>query len=229
VYGEDEFGGGRAAGEVGGVRGGDGGGGEPRVSGGWGGEDEPRNAWAGGRGRRNQRSAPRPRVEMDPETAAREICLRQLAVRARSRAELAAALAKRGVEEDVAERVLSRFGEVGLIDDRAFAEEFVASRHGAQGLARRALSLQLQQRGVDSETAAAALEAVDDAAEEAAARELVVRRLRGTAGLEPAARVRKVVGVLARKGYSPELAYRVTWEELRSEGVELEDEPPVDL
>jgi regulatory protein len=169
-------------------------------------------------------------VPPDPEEAAREICLRQLAVRARSRAELAAALARREIPADVIERVLSRFGEVGLIDDRAFAAEFVASRHGTQGLARQALSLQLQRRGIDTETAEAALAVVDGDAEESAARVLVRRRLTATsAGLDAAVRARKLVGMLARKGYPPELAYRVVWEELRAEGVELEDDPPVDM
>jgi regulatory protein len=168
-------------------------------------------------------------VALDPETAAREICLRQLAGRARSRAELATALTRRQIPDDVIERVLSRFGEVGLIDDRAFAAEFVASRRGTQGLARKALSMQLRQRGIDSETADAALEVVDDDAEEAAARALIARRLRATAGLDAPVRARKLVGVLARKGYSPELAYRVVWDELRAEGAELEDDPPVDV
>jgi regulatory protein len=165
----------------------------------------------------------------DPEGTAREICLRQLAVRARSRAELATALGRRGVAEEVVERVLCRFGEVGLIDDRAFAESFVASRHGEQGLARRALSVQLRRRGIDTETAEAALRVVDADAEETAARALVGRRLGATAGLDPALRARKLVGVLARKGYPPELAYRVVWEALREDGAELESDPPVDL
>ena len=169
------------------------------------------------------------RVALDPEGVAREVCLRQLAVRARSRAELARALARREIPEDVVERLLSRFGEVGLIDDRAFAEEFVASRHGTQGLARQALSAQLRRRGIDNDTAEAALEVVDADAEEAAARALIGRRLRATAGLDAMVRARKLVGVLARKGYPPELAYRVVWEELRAEGAELEDDPPVDL
>jgi regulatory protein len=169
------------------------------------------------------------RAALDPETAAREICLRQLAVRARSRAELARALARKEIPEDVVERVLSRFGEVGLIDDGAFAAEFVATRHGAQGLARQALSVQLWRRGIDPETAEAALAAVDGEAEESAARALVSRRLRATAGLDAPVRARKLVGMLARKGYPPELAYRVVRDELCAAGAQLEGDPPVDM
>jgi regulatory protein len=166
----------------------------------------------------------------DPEWVAREICLRLLTAQARSRAELATALARRGIPADVVERVLSRFGQVGLIDDRAFAEAFVVSRHGARGLARRALSVELRQRGIDPATASAALQGLDERTEEATARALVARRLPGTAGLDPTARARRLVGMLARKGYPADLAYRVVREELAADGATWEaPDPPVDL
>jgi regulatory protein len=161
---------------------------------------------------------------------AREICLRLLTARSRSRAELAAALARRGIPADVVERVLSRFGQVGLIDDRAFAEAFVVSRHGARGLARRALSVELRQRGIDPATASAALQGLDERTEEATARAMVARRLPGTAGLDPAARARRLVGMLARKGYPADLSYRVVREELAADGALWEPpEPPLDV
>jgi regulatory protein len=162
----------------------------------------------------------------DPETVAREVCLRMLTARARSRAELASALSRRGIPAETAERVLSRFGEVGLIDDRAFAEAFVVSRHSTQGLARRALSAQLQQRGIDPATASQALQGLDERAEETAARSLVARRLAGTAGLEPVVRARRLVGMLARKGYPPALSYRVVQEALAAIGEEWEGPDP---
>jgi len=154
----------------------------------------------------------------DPESVAREICLRLLTVQARSRAELATALARRGVPAEAADGVLSRFGEVGLIDDRAFAAAFVASRHNSRGLARRALSAELRQRGIDQDTASEALDGLDERTEEATARALVARRLQATAGLDPAVRARRLVGMLARKGYSAGLAYRVVREELAEAG-----------
>jgi regulatory protein len=166
----------------------------------------------------------------DPESVARDICLRMLTARARSRAELATALTRRGVPADAVERVLSRFGEVGLIDDRAFAEAFVASGHSTRGLARRALSVQLRQRGIDSATASAALQDLDSGTEEATARALVARRLSDTARLEPTARARRLVGMLARKGYPADLAYRVVREELAADGAAWEaPEPPLDV
>jgi regulatory protein len=151
---------------------------------------------------------------------ARAVCLRLLTVQPRTRAELATALAKRAVPDDAAASVLGRFAEVGLIDDRAFAEAWVGSRHAGRGLARRALAAELRRRGVDGETVGEAVATLDPETEERTARQLVVKRLPGTRRLEPAVRVRRLVGMLARKGYSPALAVRVVREELAAEGVD---------
>ncbi|GAA4703076.1 regulatory protein RecX [Phytohabitans rumicis] len=145
--------------------------------------------------------------ERDEAEQAREICLKQLAVRPRTRAELAAALAKRGISAEVAGEVLDRYDEVGLIDDAAFARAWVSSRHHGRGLARRALASELRQHGVDAETAGAALEDLDPDTEAATARALVDRKLRTATGA-PDAVFRRLVGMLARKGYPPGVAIR---------------------
>jgi regulatory protein len=159
----------------------------------------------------------------DPETVAREICLRLLTAMPRSRAQLADALRRKNVPDQVAERVLGRFADVGLIDDAAFSQAWVQSRHIGRGLARRALAAELRQRGVAAETVSAAVETLDSDQEETTARELIARRLAGTRGLDPAKRMRRLVGVLARKGYPAELAYRVVRETLAEEGAEVGD------
>jgi regulatory protein len=150
----------------------------------------------------------------DPAEQAREICLRLLAVRPRTRAELATALRRKGVAEEVASSVLDRYDEVGMIDDAAFARAWVSSRHHGRGLARRALASELRQRGVDHEVVGAALDEVDDETEAATARELVDRRLRTAGSTPPDVLLRRLVGVLARKGYPPGLALRVVKEAL---------------
>jgi regulatory protein len=156
----------------------------------------------------------------DPEAAAREICLRLLTMSPRTRAQLADALRRKGVPDDVAERVLGRYTEVGLIDDVAFARAWVQSRHTGRGLARRALAAELRQRGVDNDTVNDAVDELDPEQEEAAARELVAKRIAATRGLDPVKRTRRVLGVLARKGYPSGLAYRLVREALEAEGVE---------
>ncbi len=93
---------------------------------------------------------------------ARKILLDQLTGRARTRSELATKLGSRNVPDDVATRLLDRFEEVGLIDDAAFAREWVAQRQSGRGLARRALAQELRRKGIDDEVARDALDEVDD-------------------------------------------------------------------
>ncbi len=164
----------------------------------------------------------RPEPELDPVERARQICLHQLEYAPRTRAELAGVLRKKGVEDDVAEQVLSRFAEVGMIDDALFAQMWVASRHRGKGLAGRALSQELRRKGVADDTAAEALATLDPERELTTARELVDRRLRTTAGLPVDARVRRLAGMLARKGYPAGTAFRVVREALAAEGEEAE-------
>ena len=159
----------------------------------------------------------------DPEAVARAICLRLLAQRARSRAELAEALSKRGVPSEPATRVLDRFVEVGLIDDAALAANVAGTQHFERGLARRAVAAKLRRRGLDDQVQTA-LTAIDTDSERARARELVERRRRALTALPPDVQARRLVGLLARKGYSPGLSYAVVRELLAdSEGWDADD------
>jgi regulatory protein len=157
--------------------------------------------------------------DADPESVARGIVLRKLTAAPRTRAQLAADLAARAVPEEVAERVLDRFTEVGLVDDAAFAQSWVRSRHAGRGLSRRALAHELRRKGVDDETARAAVDELGPDDEAAAAAALVARRLPATRSLAPEARVRRLAGMLARKGYSSGLALRVVRDALAAEGL----------
>ena len=140
--------------------------------------------------------------------------LRLLEHNPRTRSELAAALAKRGVPEQAAATVLERFTDVGLIDDEAFAAAWVDSRHRGRGLGRRALAAELRRKGIDDELAAQALASVSTDDEVAAATALVARRLRSMQGLARETQTRRLVSMLARKGFSSSLSYRVVVEAL---------------
>ncbi|WP_239124465.1 regulatory protein RecX [Rhizocola hellebori] len=153
---------------------------------------------------------------------AREICLRQLSTRPRTRSELASALRKGGVEQEVANAVLDRYGEVGMIDDAAFARAWVTSRHHSKGLAGRALAQELRQRGVEQEVAQEALSELDAETEAETALELATRKLRSTRG-EPEAVFRRLLGMLARKGYSGGVAVRAVKEAMATRDAELAD------
>ena len=158
----------------------------------------------------------------DPAERARAICLRLLTGTPRTRKQLADALRKREIPEDVADEVLSRFEEVGLIDDGAFADAWVESRHHGRGLARRALARELRTKGVDSALIDEAVGQLDAEQEEATARELVARKLRATRGLDRDKRLRRLAGMLARKGYSEGMALRVVRQALAEEGEDTE-------
>jgi regulatory protein len=172
----------------------------------------------GGRDREPPDADGSPEPDADPESVARQICLHLLEHAPRTRAELAAKLAQRGVPADAAQAVLGRFTEVGLIDDALFADMWVTSRHRGKGLAGRALQEELRRKGVDDETAAEAVASIDSEQERATARALVDRKLGSTRGLAVDARVRRLAGMLARKGYSGGMAFAVVREALADEG-----------
>ena len=160
-------------------------------------------------------------IAADPTGYARQACLELLELGPRTAAELAKHLAKKGVPEDAAREVLERFADVGIVDDALFARMWVSSRHRGRGLAGRALQQELRRKGVDDELAREAVGELDPAEEEATARSLVRRKLATTRGLQTDAHIRRLAGMLARKGYGAGLAFRVVKEELEREGAEV--------
>jgi regulatory protein len=158
--------------------------------------------------------------EADPESVARKILLDQLTGRARSRKELSDKLATRNVPGDIATALLDRFEAVGLVDDDAFARTWVTQRQQGKGLSRRVLAQELRRKGIDDEVAKEALDEIDPADETAAAHELVRRKMRSMRGVDDQVATRRLVGMLARKGYPPGLSFGVVREELQRAGRE---------
>lgn len=152
--------------------------------------------------------------EADPEAVGRKILLDQLTGQARSRAELATKLARKQVPHEMAERLLDRFEEVGLVDDAAFARDWVQSRQTGRGLARRALAVELQRKGVEKEVIADAVATIDPGDEVESARDLVRRKLRSFERFDRPTQVRRLTGMLARKGYPSSVVFSVVREEL---------------
>lgn len=157
--------------------------------------------------------------EASREEQAHNVCLRLLTVRARTRAELAGQLTKRGYPEEVSDRVLDRLAGVGLVDDADFAEQWVRSRQRNAGKGKRALAAELRNKGVDNEVITAALADIDAGAERTRAEELVrakLRRERLDDGDDPKV-TRRLVGMLARRGYHQSMALDVVTVELAAE------------
>ncbi|NUO35737.1 MAG: regulatory protein RecX [Dermatophilaceae bacterium] len=147
--------------------------------------------------------------EADAESVARAIVLRQLSMAPRSRAQLERKLRQRGCDEAVAAKVLDRMTEVGLVDDEAYAQMLVRSRQAGKGLARRALAHELRKQGIDQEVADQALGQVGAGDERIRAEQLVAKKLRSMRGMPPEVQARRLAGMLARKGYSGEVAWPV--------------------
>jgi regulatory protein len=160
---------------------------------------------------------PQDGAEADPYAVARSIALDRIAARDRTRHELAKALQAKNVPPEVADRVLDRLQEVGLVNDAAFAEAWVESRQQRRHLSRPALRRELQAKGVDRNQIDAALESVDYGDELAAARELARRRHGSIAELPYPVRYRRLAGVLSRRGFGSGIVTQVLREVLGEE------------
>lgn len=156
--------------------------------------------------------------EPSREEQARALCLRLLTARARTRSELHGRLAQRGYPHDVSQRVLDRLASVGLVDDADFAQQWVRSRHVHAGKSKRALAAELRAKGVDNEVITTVLAGIDAGAERGRAEQLVRAKLRRETLTDDDTRVtRRLVGMLARRGYSQNLACEVVFAELAAE------------
>src|SRR5271155_863904 len=164
-------------------------------------------------------SCPPPSIsEPSREEQARALCLRLLTARARTRAELAGQLAKRGYPDDVSARVLDRLADVGLVDDADFAEQWVHSRRVNTGKGKRALAAELHTKGVDNDVITSVLGGINPAEERGRAEQLVRARLRReNLGDEDARVSRRLVAMLARRGFDQTMAYDVVSAELAGE------------
>jgi regulatory protein len=164
-------------------------------------------------------SCPPPSIsEPSREELARALCLRLLTARSRTRAELSGQLAKRGYPDDVTARVLDRLAGVGLVDDTDFAEQWVHFRRANAGKSNRTLAAELHTKGVENDVITTVLARFGAGAERDRAEQLVRAKLRRETLSEDDARVsRRLVGMLARRGYDQNLACEVVLTELAAE------------
>lgn len=163
-------------------------------------------------------SCPLPSTSEKRDEQARALCLRLLTARARTRAELAGQLTKRGYPEDVSARVLDRLTEVGLVDDADFAEQWVNSRRANAGKGKRALAAELRTKGLVDDVIAAALSGIDAPSEYQRAAKLVQSKLRRENLDGDQAKVaRRLAGMLARRGYNEAMCFDVVKTELALE------------
>jgi len=114
--------------------------------------------------------------------------------------------------------VLDRLATAGLIDDTDFAEQWVRSRREHAGKGRKVLAAELRTKGVAEDVIAEALAGIDAGAERDRAEQLVQGKLRReTLGVDDLRVTRRLVAMLARRGYNPSMAYDVVSTELVAE------------
>ena len=141
--------------------------------------------------------------------------VRFMAVRPRSRREVEDYLARKMVAPDVIQEIVGRLMRVGLLDDRAFAESWVANRQLLRPRSRRRLEQELASKGLARDDIQAALEGLEGEAELKSLIEVVEKKQRLPQYHEP----QRLVGYLARQGYGYELIKRALEEvSKRSDG-----------
>ena len=147
--------------------------------------------------------------EIDQNQIAKQVLLRRLSNAPRTRKELAQDLKKKKIEEDIAKQALDRFEELGLINDQTYSENFVANTHERRKLGKKALKQQLRSKGVSEETANQAVLQISDEDEFKSALALALKKIRSIQNDDPQTQIRKIVSLLARKGYSSSLSFQV--------------------
>ena len=170
--------------------------------------------------------AARAAEETDPYTRAKTIVYNQLAYSAKTRGQLRKKLQAEGFDAELIEPLLDKFEAAKLIDDAEYAQTFVAQKSRTKKLSRAALRRELAERGVHGEEAENALAQRTDEQEREDAAELVRKKLRPGMNLSDRAEkdrvTRRLLGMLARRGYSSSVSMSVIREELAAYGAEDE-------
>jgi regulatory protein len=142
--------------------------------------------------------------------AAVAFVLRSTRARPQTAAELRAKLSDRAYDTAVVDAAIARATELGAIDDAAFARAWVADRGMVRGYSAARLREELRRRKVPQPLIDDALAQLDDRDDVGVATDLArTRAQRMPATLAPEAVARRLLGFLARRGYSEAVARRV--------------------
>lgn len=163
----------------------------------------------------------RMRLNEDLEKA-RETAMRILASSGRSKRDLHSRLEAKGHDPKICWELVERLEAVGLIDERETACMIARTRFAERGRSRRAIADELNRKGFDQDAIQAAIDQIDPDDEREAVLALARRRLAKDQSGDRAARIRRAVGHIARKGYSPQLAMACIREVLAQEESELD-------
>lgn len=175
-------------------------------------------------GRDRISDAPDAGPEPDAYEVARLMALRRLDYKAQTRAELQTHLLGKGVSAEDTEQVLNRFEDVGLLDDQRYAQAWAQSRHGNRYHSRRLIQQELRRKGVDDELIEEVVADIDHESELAAAKAMIDRKAASMSGLPREVAFRRLSGMLARKGYGPQVVVPVVRDLLQALAADEGDE-----
>jgi regulatory protein len=154
---------------------------------------------------------------MDQYFRGKEKALRLLSLRARTRREIKTALDKLDLEPSIRDGLVAELEEAGLINDLKFTREYVRVKSEVKRFGPHRLRHDLKRLGVARTVVDEVLEeSFDPESQEEMARELVARRIGGDAADEKT--VRRIAGLLRRKGYDYEVVNRICYDLLRRLG-----------
>ncbi len=163
-------------------------------------------SWSGSGSRARSRRSSGNR-ETDPEKRLQSDLLRYLKMRERSAWELRFYLKRRGHQDDRIEKAVTEACECGYINDARFADMFLRDRRRLRPMSRAAVLRELKQKGVEPETAAAALAGADPPWDDyESAFDAVNRRW---CRWNHQGRRQKAAGFLKRRGFSGSVIWSV--------------------
>jgi regulatory protein len=154
------------------------------------------------------------RAAVDDPAVVLEAAARFLEARSRSVAEVRRRLTSAGYRADLVEGAIARLGDLGVLDDEAFARAWVESRDRARPRGERALRDELRLKGIDRAIADAVLqERLGEGTttpDHDAAERLMQKHARSLKRIDdPRRRRERAYALLARNGFDPETAREV--------------------
>ena len=147
-------------------------------------------------------------VRAETVRKARESALRLISYRDRTRSEIRKRLIGNDYPEDIADEVIDKLSQAGLIDDEKFSRDWVKARTASKPMGRTRLTWELRSKGVEATMVEEALEDLDEDAEHALALELAARKAEKMDRGDPSFKNR-LSSFLRRRGFGWEVISKI--------------------
>lgn len=135
----------------------------------------------------------------------------------RSSADLKARLIAKDVEPAIADAIVARYIEVGLLDDGALAAMIARTRQTERGQAPRVIAAELRRKGFSETDIESALEHITADVQWESAKNLAESRWGRMSGLDSEVKMRRLTAFLGRKGYPASMMFGVVRDLVRAD------------